>query len=554
MKITSIKLGRLGITFAFILSVLVAQFAHVQFANAATLTWDGSAGDGKFSTAANWSSNSVPVTGDIITFTPLPGGTNWEEIDLTNDLSGVAFGGLIQTSSTSDLSKMFHVNTITFEPGASFTTSPTGSNTKYANVDFGATGSYGTGIVNAQGDLTSNTYIGAVMHITGNLNSTGFIGIKAGSTFGGNVTVLGGSIASGIVIPGTLTLPNDNSGLTIESDTATINTNMTIGSLTGVTALNQLGFGNCTTPLSSGGAGGGAYVVKVTCGTYATATITLAGTITLNADLIIHVAQGTTVDITGTVVSNGHTITLEPSSAGTLTVGSTGIVAQDKTTTLDGDQASTDLTITNRETASLNGTRRNISVLTGGILKGTGVANSISISTGAILSPGNSPGKVTASLFYSQNGEYRAEVLNKDTYDQLAVGAGYVGSTGSAVNLGSGASLNLVLYDGWSIAQGDQFRIIDNLSATAIAGIFTGLAEGAQFTSTDGGVSVTFSISYIGGDGNDVVITALNAGTDPTPPNTGAEPLKLANPVLMIGLGIGAAVILFALARRRLNR
>ena len=165
--------------------------------------------------------------------------------------------------------------------------------------------------------------------------------------------------------------------------------------------------------------------------------------------------------------------------------------------------------------------------------------------------PGNSPGKLTVLQSYFQTGEYRPELLNKDTYDQLAIGADYVGPGGNAVILNSGATLNTVLYDGWVVNQGDQFRIINNLSSTAVSGTFTGLTEGTQFTITSEGVNIVFSISYVGGDGNDVVLTAINAGKDPTPPNTGVMQIVMANPLIIAGLGIvTAAVFIYAATRR----
>lgn len=36
------------------------------FANAATITWTGEAGDNAYETASNWSTNSVPQTGDTV--------------------------------------------------------------------------------------------------------------------------------------------------------------------------------------------------------------------------------------------------------------------------------------------------------------------------------------------------------------------------------------------------------------------------------------------------------------------------------------------------------
>lgn len=51
---------------------------------------------------------------------------------------------------------------------------------------------------------------------------------------------------------------------------------------------------------------------------------------------------------------------------------------------------------------------------------------------------------------------------------------------------------------------GTQFTIINKTSAGAVTGTFAGLAEGGTLTATN----QTYTISYVGGDGNDVVLTA----------------------------------------------
>ena len=53
---------------------------------------------------------------------------------------------------------------------------------------------------------------------------------------------------------------------------------------------------------------------------------------------------------------------------------------------------------------------------------------------------------------------------------------------------------------------GDTFTLIDNDGTDAVVGTFDGLPEGGTFTSTQGD---QFQITYQGGDGNDVVLTAL---------------------------------------------
>ena len=67
----------------------------------------------------------------------------------------------------------------------------------------------------------------------------------------------------------------------------------------------------------------------------------------------------------------------------------------------------------------------------------------------------------------------------------------------------AGAVLDLTLLGSLHAHKGASFEIISNDGSDAIIGHFAGLAEGAHFAA--GGKE--FSISYHGGDGNDVVLT-----------------------------------------------
>jgi hypothetical protein len=80
-------------------------------------------------------------------------------------------------------------------------------------------------------------------------------------------------------------------------------------------------------------------------------------------------------------------------------------------------------------------------------------------------------------------------------------GSGRLVVTGT-VALG-GAVLDLTVAA--PLARGQEFVLIENDAADAIGGTFAGLPEGAVVTAAGG----FFKISYVGGDGNDVVLRAL---------------------------------------------
>lgn len=123
---------------------------------------------------------------------------------------------------------------------------------------------------------------------------------------------------------------------------------------------------------------------------------------------------------------------------------------------------------------------------------------------GVKVSPGQSPGIITSgSLVLTSGSELDIELngTNPGTgHDQMNVTAG-------PVDLG-GATLVLSALGGYRPAIGNQFTIINNQGAGAVIGTFAGLAEGDPVS--DG--TSSYTISYTGGDGNDVVLTATSGG------------------------------------------
>jgi hypothetical protein len=124
--------------------------------------------------------------------------------------------------------------------------------------------------------------------------------------------------------------------------------------------------------------------------------------------------------------------------------------------------------------------------------------------SGAIVSPGFSPpGSMITDQLNMNTGSILSIEINGNTavtdYDVLILASG--GSL-DADSLG-GATLDLSF--GYTPIDGDEFEIIS--SETGITGTFNGLPEGGQFVVQD----QLLSITYVGGDGNDVVITALGS-------------------------------------------
>lgn len=517
----------------FIVSVFALQFANVQLTYAAERTWTGGGDGTTFSDTANWSTGTAPVEGDSIT---LPGLSGTSTVALINDIDA-SFAGISLSSVASQAYGYtdYSVDTITLQPGA--TVQSTSATYPYVSAYLAdsviiAEGQLQllTSVYNSEIDVTGDLLVGSTQG-----DPTGYVNLISGSTISGSVLVgvnSSVSIASGVSADdytvgagGSLRLPYPLA-----------NFSSPIG-LGAEARLTLTGDNSC----SGGSVGAGSCIPQ-------TGEVTISSPITLTGNATVTVPEKLTANLTGTITKAGFTLTKTIGSEGKLVIGSEEIIPETKKTTLAGSQPTQNVQVAENETAVLSGDRGSVEVYGGGILKGTGSATYIYVADGAAVNPGNSPGTLTVLESLSLSGTYVAEVLNSDQYDVLEVGEDYSGS-GNAVNLGPTSELSLSLYPGWSVSNGDSFTIIDNKSATDVFGTFADLDEGSQFAV--GGV--TFSITYEGGDGNDVVVTALSDGNDPNAPNTGAAELKTANPALVAGLGIVAAGILIAFAVRRRN-
>lgn len=115
---------------------------------------------------------------------------------------------------------------------------------------------------------------------------------------------------------------------------------------------------------------------------------------------------------------------------------------------------------------------------------------------------GLTPGSATAAALEIQGVTLTVDIAG------TAPGAGYDQITATNVNLSNAI---LQIDDSFVPATDDEFTIID--SSSPITGTFISLPEGATFPAAIGGRDAT--ITYIGGDGNDVVLTIIE---EPTPP------------------------------------
>jgi hypothetical protein len=164
------------------------------------------------------------------------------------------------------------------------------------------------------------------------------------------------------------------------------------------------------------------------------------------------------------------------------------------------------------------GTAFSDSLLAAPLLGGTGSVADVLVRNGGVLAPGVSAGTltVTGNLTMTGGSILRIEIggAGAGQFDVLNV-TGTAAGTG-AIELG-GATLTGSLIGGFTPALGQVFEIINNAGSDAILSPFNGISEGAGVNF--GGQ--TFTVSYIGGDGNDVTLTAASNGV---PGLTGLAP------------------------------
>jgi hypothetical protein len=131
------------------------------------------------------------------------------------------------------------------------------------------------------------------------------------------------------------------------------------------------------------------------------------------------------------------------------------------------------------------------------------LTSGLNVNNGGTVAPGASPGIInTGSDFNMGSGANLAIEIGGTTPGN---GAGFhdqVNVTG-AVNLDG--NLSVSSFGGFTPVFGQSYTIINNDGAEAVSGTFTGLPEGTSVPI--GGTGRSAKISYVGGSGNDVVLT-----------------------------------------------
>lgn len=512
----------------------------------ATFTWTGATGDGKMSTAGNWEEGSVPTAGSKLVFKCVPE-VNGQGVHrgLHNDLT-VAFSGLeakkLDSLPAGRNCTYYIIDKMQFTPDAEFTGDHTGVNGKKYNrkapfVSIDAV----TGLSN----MKSNGYEGMISNgpnytLTLNRYEVANAGCNKLDYYVKAAEKIVGENAS-VWLQGANNILVKNKG------------QLGIYHKENETSASKITFENGTT-ISHG-----LHCMSVNVEAGPDVTTVLSGDIVLNGDVEFRLESNVTIKITGKLSGPGRLIA-HRDNEGTILVESSnntssrtpnglyGNAHEPKLIKLDGEKPNEVLTVKKGETVLLNGSR-SMNVYEGGVINGNITGGEFNV-YGVVSLGNNSPSKNTMRFFVLQDpGVYKVKILNKDHYDQIAA---------EGVGLVNGR-LDLTYLEGGVIKKGDTFTIIDNKGSYPIEGsaMFKDLPEGAEVT-VGGAI---FKISYVGGDGNDVVLTALNdsvapkasvASKDPKAPkapNTGGE--KLAVNLIGAIAGVASAVTLLVMAKRK---
>lgn len=262
---------------------------------------------------------------------------------------------------------------------------------------------------------------------------------------------------------------------------------------------------------------------------------TWSGTISLSgANTIISNANNTTT-LSGVISGTGS---LTKSGAEGVFILSGNSNSYSGGTTVSGST----LRITNTS-GSATGTGT-ATVGSSGILEGTGRVSGATTVNGK-LNPGVSgTGKLTfgTNLTFSSGATFNVDVNSTTAgtgYDQVIMSSG-------TLTLGS-ATLSLTF--GYAPVINDAYTIIDNQGSNAVSGTFSGLAQGAIKTVTYNGVPYDCQISYTGGTGNDVVLTALRISAEDYAKDWGFSQAILLN-TTSTGSNVSANVLNFPVLLR----
>ena len=515
-------------------SVFSLNIAPTVHAAGANCTWTG-ATSLNFNTASNWSNcnSGVPTTGDNLVFdlSSLSSSPTLNNNIVSLSVANVTFQGTSSNGYYFTLSG----NPLTLTGNVS---APQGAVINNNIVLAGSptlTGPATSGILSVTGDFSG----------TGNITTSGWVYLDGSSTATGTYTVNTGRarLAAGMGGAGRSLTVNDAAGVIIGACSTSDFTFASPITLNGAGPTQTGSFPPGKIAVGSICMGeSGADEVYAAVPKIAGQDVTLSGAMTLGADATFAgVAETTT--ITGGLSGN-FKLDVLAQYQGKLIVNSDSNSSKSPNATYEPGTFSTSLTdsqpgntvlVGDNAVVSIDGTRSDTTVASGGKLMGSGTVGVLDVQTGGSVAPGHSPGCLNSGDL-TLAGSYDFEIGGATActgYDQINV-TGTVDVTGG--------TLSASIYNNYKAAVGEKYVIVNNDGSDAVTGTFAGLVEGATFAVGDG----QFRISYVGGDGNDIELTVLVV---PSVPNTGFALLR-AHPLATLLATLTSAGALLLIARR----
>jgi fibronectin-binding autotransporter adhesin len=227
------------------------------------------------------------------------------------------------------------------------------------------------------------------------------------------------------------------------------------------------------------------------------------GSLVMNANpkLFIDVATGAAHNFTGVITSPNATFgtSINKRAAGEQALSGSSASYSGNLNAFDG-------------VLRINGDIRNAAAAVasnGGTISGTGrIGGLFTGSPAGIFRPGSNGGTLTTTnVVFGGNSSANATLL----IDLVSAGVGGFGKINAvgSVNVSPNSvptPLQLVAAPGFTAPIGTVFEIVTNDGTDAVVGTFAGLPQGATVSAG----STRFTISYVGGTGNDITLTVRN--------------------------------------------
>lgn len=319
------SIRRILVTTFFITGVIAMQFQTGLIAFAATKTWTGAGGDNKFSTAANWS-GGVPTNGDSLSFDVASLGA---DTALDNDIAGLSLTGMSFTGYNNEYRYSITGNALTLSGTLINTTTVDAG--QALSADFIRVPVTLSGNINDQGvwlsdvnlqsynltlsgrNIDCNTYVEM-----GTVSGTGTITVATlGAFLTGNNSAFTGAVVinSGAMLSATVSGVAAASSITSNGGTLSFQ-----GVTSSATLSAPLNLSGMLSPESGSGDNCRGSADPADPGTV----LNFTGGLTLNGDLTYKSSQypdeAVDSNVTAPFVSNGHTVTTDSSSVGTITI------------------------------------------------------------------------------------------------------------------------------------------------------------------------------------------------------------------------------------------